>query len=158
MTATPTAPQVIERLREALPLLGFLLLRIGGWTQARWDQHLRYEFGDDVAGPVIVWLNSMLHDENCDRGATMRTCGFCNTGTPSGVSLADALAAGNAEAPGRTCFVCSARACVEVLDPSGECRALCGQPACAEAVTAGRFLTGRMSTAEATAGDGEVAR
>lgn len=31
----------------------WLLTRIGSWTVARWDQHLRDEFGDEVAGPAI---------------------------------------------------------------------------------------------------------
>ncbi len=34
----------------------WLLTRIGSWTNARWDQHLRFEFGDEIAGPVIEQL------------------------------------------------------------------------------------------------------
>lgn len=34
--------------------LAFLLNRIGSWTEARWDQHLRHEFGDDIANLMIA--------------------------------------------------------------------------------------------------------
>ena len=40
--------------------LQFLLPRIGSWTDSRWDQHLRYEFGDERAAPMIAALNAML--------------------------------------------------------------------------------------------------
>lgn len=39
--------------------LAFLLTRIGSWTDARWDQHLRHEFGDEFAGPVIIALKRL---------------------------------------------------------------------------------------------------
>jgi hypothetical protein len=32
-----------------LTALAFLLTRIGSWTTSRWDQHVRDEFGDEVA-------------------------------------------------------------------------------------------------------------
>ncbi len=36
--------------------LNFLLTRIGSWTHARWDQHLRERFGDEHTETVIRWL------------------------------------------------------------------------------------------------------
>lgn len=36
--------------------LNFLLTRIGSWTNARWDQHLRERMGDEHAETVIRWL------------------------------------------------------------------------------------------------------
>lgn len=38
--------------------LAFLLVRIGSWTSARWDQHVRTEFGDDIADALIKMLDS----------------------------------------------------------------------------------------------------
>lgn len=34
----------------------FLLTRIGSWTHARWDQHLRNEIGDAAANVAIRWI------------------------------------------------------------------------------------------------------
>lgn len=39
--------------------LAFLLTRIGSWTDARWDQHLRHEFGDEAAGRMIAALKKL---------------------------------------------------------------------------------------------------
>ena len=36
--------------------LTFLLDRIGSWTSARWDQHVRFEFGDEVADGLAALL------------------------------------------------------------------------------------------------------
>lgn len=36
--------------------LAFLLIRIGSWTSARWDQHVRHEYGDEVADLLINML------------------------------------------------------------------------------------------------------
>jgi hypothetical protein len=33
--------------------LAFLLVRIGSWTAARWDQHVRDEFGDEIADGLV---------------------------------------------------------------------------------------------------------
>lgn len=33
--------------------LGMLLTRIGSWTNARWDQHVRNEFDDETADIII---------------------------------------------------------------------------------------------------------
>jgi hypothetical protein len=33
--------------------IAFLLTRIGSWTNARWYQHVRFEYGDDVADVLI---------------------------------------------------------------------------------------------------------
>jgi hypothetical protein len=44
-----------DRQRTAL---SELLTRIGSWTSARWDQHLRYEVGDVDADAIIRWLNA----------------------------------------------------------------------------------------------------
>ena len=40
------------------PALQFLLTRIGSWTHARWDQHLRHEFGDEKAEQAIRWIEA----------------------------------------------------------------------------------------------------
>jgi hypothetical protein len=48
---TSVPPEVVE-------LLCFLLTRIGSWTSARWDQHARYEKGDEAADMLIAWLKS----------------------------------------------------------------------------------------------------
>lgn len=39
--------------------LAFLLTRIGSWTDARWDQHLRHEFGDELANVMIAALKKL---------------------------------------------------------------------------------------------------
>ena len=46
---TPALPIVERGLR-------FLLSRIGSWTNARFDQHLRYEFGDEQTDEIMKWL------------------------------------------------------------------------------------------------------
>lgn len=46
-----------SRQTDALELL---LTRIGSWTTARWDQHLRNEVGDEDANAIIAWLKD--HD------------------------------------------------------------------------------------------------
>lgn len=33
-----------------------LFLSIGSWTNSRWDQHLRYEYGDEKTDKIIQWL------------------------------------------------------------------------------------------------------
>jgi hypothetical protein len=45
------APSPTVRLAVA-----FLLTRIGSWTNARWDQHLRHEIGDAAADAAIRWI------------------------------------------------------------------------------------------------------
>lgn len=42
--------------REPRHVVTYLLERIGGWTNARWDQHARNEFGDVATNEAIVWL------------------------------------------------------------------------------------------------------
>lgn len=37
--------------------LEFLLVRIGSWTNARWDQHIRHEMGDQAADDLIRYLD-----------------------------------------------------------------------------------------------------
>jgi hypothetical protein len=37
-------------------MLQWLLDRIGSWTNARWDQHLRHEFGDEATDALIEYL------------------------------------------------------------------------------------------------------
>ena len=50
----------MDRTERAPPTvrlaLDFLLTRIGSWTHARWDQHLRSEIGDVSADAVIEWI------------------------------------------------------------------------------------------------------
>jgi hypothetical protein len=50
--ATPVAPGPTARMAVA-----FLLTRIGSWTTARWDQHLRHEIGDAAADEAIRWID-----------------------------------------------------------------------------------------------------
>lgn len=33
-----------------------LFLSIGSWTNSRWDQHLRYEYGDEKTDTIVQWL------------------------------------------------------------------------------------------------------
>lgn len=49
ITATPAS---VERG------LAFLLTRIGSWTNARFDQHLRDELGDEATDEVMAWLGT----------------------------------------------------------------------------------------------------
>jgi hypothetical protein len=49
----PTRPCPSCAARTAL---AWLLVRIGSWTDARWDQHVRHEFGDEVADVLQVFL------------------------------------------------------------------------------------------------------
>ena len=37
-------------------VLQFLLQRISSWTNASFDQQVRYQFGDEVANQFLVWL------------------------------------------------------------------------------------------------------
>lgn len=48
-----------DEARMVKPALEFLLTRIGSWTSARWDQHLRYEYGDEATNNVIAALASL---------------------------------------------------------------------------------------------------
>lgn len=48
--------------------LRFLLVRIGSWTSARWDQHLRFEFGDKKTDETIAWLRESGFDVDAMRG------------------------------------------------------------------------------------------
>jgi len=54
--ASALAQQPAAVDEDAAEALRFLLTRIGSWTNARWDQHLRHEFGDDRAGRMIAAL------------------------------------------------------------------------------------------------------
>jgi hypothetical protein len=36
-----------------------VLTRVGSWTDARWDQHLRHEFGDELANQMIAALKKL---------------------------------------------------------------------------------------------------
>jgi hypothetical protein len=61
---------VYERLRHPDPFGGapceveegiqYLLRHIGSLGDARWDQRLRYEFGDEKAEVTIRWLENNL--------------------------------------------------------------------------------------------------
>ena len=33
-----------------------LFLSIGSWTNSRWDQHLRHEYGDEKTDKIIQWF------------------------------------------------------------------------------------------------------
>lgn len=51
---------VPEDVRDAII---HLFLRIGSWTNARWEQHLRNEYGDEKTDRIIKWLidEGILH-------------------------------------------------------------------------------------------------
>lgn len=50
----PRSPALLSaRQREGLATV---LTRIGSWTNARWDQHLRFEVGDEDADAIVAWL------------------------------------------------------------------------------------------------------
>src|SRR5262245_30330064 len=38
----------------------YLLVRIASWTSSRWDQHLRYEFGDEEGGSMIAHIKRLI--------------------------------------------------------------------------------------------------
>lgn len=54
-TALESAKTELAASTQARLDLAWLLTRIGSWTNARADQHLRYEFGDERADAVIEW-------------------------------------------------------------------------------------------------------
>ena len=76
------AIRTVEAMAEALQ---FLLPRIGSWTNARWDQHLRYEFGDERAGPMITALTAFgstapagdAAQSSCSMGFGCDEAGIC---------------------------------------------------------------------------------
>lgn len=45
-----------ENVRENRDMLQWVLDRIASWTTARWDQHLRYEYGDEKVNRLLVAL------------------------------------------------------------------------------------------------------
>jgi hypothetical protein len=49
-----TVHHVCERSPERM--LSWLLNRIGSQTDARFDQHLRHEFGDEATKELLAWL------------------------------------------------------------------------------------------------------
>lgn len=51
--ACPAKGGVPEDVRDAIM---HLFLRIGSWTNNRWDQHLRHEYGDEKTDKIISWL------------------------------------------------------------------------------------------------------
>lgn len=46
--------------------VAFLLTRIGSWTHARWDQHLRNEVGDEAANEAIEWIEETFWRKNVE--------------------------------------------------------------------------------------------
>lgn len=48
---------------QARKALAYLLRRIAGWTHARWDQHLRYEYGDTAANAAILTLQHIAGED-----------------------------------------------------------------------------------------------
>lgn len=42
-----------RHIRDAIV---FLLVRIGSWTNSRFDQQLRHEFGDEITNETMQWL------------------------------------------------------------------------------------------------------
>ncbi len=47
--------KLTERQRSAFARM---LCFIGSWTNARYDQHLRYDVGDEDADAIINWLHA----------------------------------------------------------------------------------------------------
>ena len=62
LNAPPAKAKVLATdLPGELPLmLGLLLLKLAQHTEATWEQHLRYEFGDERAEPVINSVKAIL--------------------------------------------------------------------------------------------------
>lgn len=52
----PTVPAPGDQVIDGL---AWILLRVGSWTAARFDQHLRDEFGDGLAGELLRWLQTI---------------------------------------------------------------------------------------------------
>jgi coenzyme F420-reducing hydrogenase gamma subunit len=57
-------PPLTARQRFGLRMV---LLRVCSWTSARYDQHLRYEIGDQDADAVISWLERHGLDPYVDK-------------------------------------------------------------------------------------------
>jgi hypothetical protein len=49
-----------KRQREAICRI---LNRVGSWTTARFDQHLRYDVGDEDANEILSFLDREAHVE-----------------------------------------------------------------------------------------------
>lgn len=47
------------RCKRAMTALAHLLVRIGSWTSSRWDQHVRHEYGDEVAEDLDRLLDDL---------------------------------------------------------------------------------------------------
>jgi hypothetical protein len=45
-----------ELTKEQGDAVFYLLTQIGSWTEARWDQHLRYIICDEEADAIIAWM------------------------------------------------------------------------------------------------------
>jgi hypothetical protein len=106
MSGTGPAQEPSAKMTDDTPrhMLDFLLTRIGSWTNARWDQHLRDEYGDEKTDLFIAWL-----------GYTKRPAG-----TPPELSIFPKML------PPQWTFSCSARkANTGANDP-----AECGWPTC----------------------------
>lgn len=46
----------MELTRRQKRALEDLLVKIGSWTPARWDQHLRYDVGDADTDAIVLWF------------------------------------------------------------------------------------------------------
>lgn len=51
--ARPAGSGVPDEVRDGVV---HLFLSIGSWTNSRWDQHLRYEYGDEKTDKIVQWL------------------------------------------------------------------------------------------------------
>lgn len=49
-------PPYHECPRRPERLLAWMLVRVGSLTHARFDQHLRHEFGDQATNDLLEWL------------------------------------------------------------------------------------------------------
>lgn len=56
MSDDKAVPVSAEDGRQEHADLMWVLTRIASWTNARWDQQLRYKFGDERTNAVIAWL------------------------------------------------------------------------------------------------------
>lgn len=54
---------------EAVRAVDFLLTRIASWTSANWQQHLRFEFGDECAERMIAAIAALRDGEGDGRYA-----------------------------------------------------------------------------------------
>ena len=95
---------------ETKHAIRFLLTRIGSWTHARWDQHLRHEVGDDRAKIAIDYIEEVFSVKEYAEQPASANEGFAPA-TREPVHFADVMSRPAPELPQRQAW----RAFVEVF-------------------------------------------